>query len=41
MRAKNATKNPPTEELPFTCIEGAKNLVASAAAVLTAAYMLA
>jgi len=41
MRAANAPTRPDTEEVDFACIDGAKKLIASAAALLSAVYMLA
>jgi len=41
MRAANATSRKPSETLDFTCIEGAKKIVMSAAALATALYMMA
>lgn len=41
MRAKNATKRKAKEVLDFACIEGAQQVVASAATLFAAVYMLA
>jgi len=41
MRAANATSRKPSETLEFSCIEGARKIVASATALAAAVYMLA
>jgi len=41
MRAKNATRNPATRDIPFTCIDGAYKIAVSAAALVATAFMMA
>lgn len=40
VRAKNATKNPPGQQIPWTCIEGASSLTATALSLVAALVIL-